>query len=122
VLALVVCLVLAVWGLLRLRAVSRAQTCHAQAEDARADRMGDAPRAPSPHAERRSLRQMISRDAVRRSPSFASRAPDPLCERIHVSNGRFKRTGVRARWPARRSVRRVLHAGDASCVRAPSGG
>ena len=102
-LAFVVGLVLAVWGLLRLRAVPGARPDHTDA--------GEAPCAPSLHAETNALAQTISRDAVRRSCFFASRAPGPLqhknnvCERAFVSILRCTRTIRGAR-----TFRSALHA------------
>jgi hypothetical protein len=109
VLALVVGLALAVWGLLRLRAVPRARPDHS-----RDDYVGEAPRAPSPHAGTHALPQTISRDAVRRSYTFASRAPGPLCERAFESIRRRTRarTGARAFMPVFRFSWHRLRAPD----------
>jgi hypothetical protein len=92
VFAVVVVLVLAVWGLLLL-----------QAPRARADHGADTLALPQP----------ISRDAVRRSYSHhASRAPGLLCERALGFNMRRTRlqTGPRAFRPARWSGRMLLRA------------
>lgn len=102
-LAFVVGLVLAVWGLLRLRAVPRTRAGHPRAYD-----VEEAPCAPQPIAETHAPPQTISRDAVRRSSSLASRAPGSLCERALVSILRRART-IR---PALRASRVRLHAAD----------
>ncbi|KAF0184029.1 MAG: hypothetical protein FD160_786 [Caulobacteraceae bacterium] len=93
-LAVLVVVGLAVWGLLR--------AVFGHARPGRSD-AGDVSRAP--HADASSILLTISRGAgVRRSFSHAPRAPGPLCERALVSNPRRARVfkGLRAFSPAPR--------------------
>ncbi len=98
-LAVLVVLGLAVWGLL-----------WAAAGCVRAGHGGAGDVSFAPEAETPCVLQTISRGAgVRRSFSHASRAPGPLCERVFVSNPRRKSplTGPRAFRPAPGSWRRA---------------